>query len=176
MDRLMEAVAGGDRPAFASLYDVAAPMAYGLIRRVLRNDAIAEEVLQEVMLEVWRTAPRYDAGRGRAVGWINTIAHRRAVNRVRSEEASRRRDAENSQIERPYDEVSERVVGFADRQSVSASLDTLTEIQRETIQLSYYDGLTYQEISVRLDVPVNTIKTRMRDGLTRLRTAYEAQP
>ena len=173
-DRLLASVADGDRQAFAALYDATAPVAFGIIRRVTRNEAIAEEVLQEVMLHVWRMAPRFDPRRGRAVGWINTIAHRRAIDRVRSEEAARRRDIATERRDRPYDEVVEQVERSEERAAVSASLEGLTEVQRQTIQLSYFDGLTYEQISVRLDVPVNTIKTRMRDGLIRLRRHYEA--
>lgn len=174
IDRLLQTVAQGDRSAFGAIYDELAPLVFGLARRVIRNDAIAEEVLQEVMLEVWRNSPRYDPDRGSARAWVSTIAHRRAVDRVRAEESARRRDEAAQRPERPYDSVVEHIERSEDRASVSSSLESLTELQRQTIQLSYYDGLTYDEISIRLAVPVNTIKTRMRDGLTSLRGTYEA--
>ena len=175
LDQLIEVVAQGDRRAFGAIYDAMAPAVFGLVRRVVRNEAIAEEVLQEVMLEVWRNAPRYDRARGSAKGWVNTIAHRRAVDRVRAEESSRRRDRAAERHERPYDSVVEHIERSEDRASVTSSLASLTQLQRETIELSYYEGLTYDEISIRLSVPVNTIKTRMRDGLMHLRDTYEAR-
>ena len=124
---------------------------------------------------MWRTARRYNITRGSATGWINTIAHRRAVDLVRSEDAARRRDVATERPDRAYDSVVEQVERSEDRAEVNASLDVLTDLQRETIQLSYFDGMTYHEIAIQLSVPVNTIKTRMRDGLTRLRDTYGGQ-
>ena len=168
---LLQEVARGDEPAFARLYDLVAPRVYGLIRRVLRDPAQAEEVAQEVLVEVWRTAARYDGGRGSATAWVFTIAHRRAVDRVRSEQAAADRVARAgvAAAHTPYDEVVEEATTRLDQQQVRRCLKGLTELQREAITLAYYGGHSYPEVAKLLGTALPTIKTRMRDGLIRLR-------
>ncbi len=170
---LMERVARGDQEAFAALYDRFSGRAFGLVRRVLRDPAQSEEVTQEVFVEVWQSARRYDAAQGAVAGWLLTIAHRRAVDRVRSEQAARNRDQQTliDQPERPKDVVSEQVEHRLEREQVRKALDRLTDLQREAIELAYFGGNTYREVSELLDVPLGTIKTRLRDGLIRLRDA-----
>jgi RNA polymerase sigma-70 factor, ECF subfamily len=168
-DDLLPRVARGDDAAFATLYDQVAPRVYGLVLRVVRDPAMAEEVTQETLLEVWRTAARFDRGRGSALSWLLTIAHRRAVDRVRSEQAGTARMRKVATIETPYDEVLEQATARIERQQVRRCLDGLTGLQREAILLAYYRGYTYREVSEVLDTPLPTIKTRMRDGLIRLR-------
>ncbi|WP_328323028.1 sigma-70 family RNA polymerase sigma factor [Kribbella sp. NBC_00382] len=168
---LMARVARGDTDAFAELYDLMAPRVYGLIRRVLRNPAQSEEVTQEVMVEIWRTATRYDADRGSLTSWVLTMAHRRAIDRVRSEQSSTDREqavaAASSTTE--YDEVAEAVTTNLEVEQVRHCLSSLTELQRESVTLAYYGGYSYREVAELLDAKLATIKARMRDGLIRLR-------
>lgn len=170
-DDLLRAVARGDEAAFERLYGLVSPRVYGLVRRVLRDPAQAEEVAQEVLVEVWRTAARFDPAKGSAAAWVFTIAHRRAVDRVRSEQAGaeRTRRVAAGSAETPYDEVAEEAAARLERQQVRHCLDALTEVQREAITLAYYGGHSYREVAGLLDTALPTVKSRMRDGLIRLR-------
>jgi RNA polymerase sigma-70 factor (ECF subfamily) len=170
-DDLLRLVARGDERAFAELYELVAPRVYGLVLRVLRDPAQAEEVAQEALVEIWRSAGRFDAGRGSATSWMFTIAHRRAVDRVRAEQAGsdRLRRVAAASVDTPYDEVVEQATARLDRAQVRRCLDGLTELQREAITLAYYGGHTYREVADLLGAAVPTVKTRMRDGLTRMR-------
>jgi RNA polymerase sigma-70 factor (ECF subfamily) len=173
VDQLLVAVARGDHASFEALYDRTASKVFGLVRRVVRDAAQAEEVAQEVFLEVWRSAPAYDASRGRGETWVLTIAHRRAVDRVRSAQAATDRDlrAARREVERDYDVVSETVEARLESEAVREALGSLTALQRQAVQLAYYGGYTHSEIAVVLGVPLGTVKTRIRDGLIRLRDA-----
>ena len=172
-DALLAAASRGDEAAFGDLYDALAGIVHGVVLRVVRDPAMAQEVTQEVFVELWRLAPRFDASRGSASGWASTIAHRRAVDRVRSEQARRsREEIDASRRTAPYDEVSEAVEDHDDRSLVRTSLDALTEHQREAVSLAYYGGHTYKEVAVLLDVPEGTVKTRIRDGLIKLRDQF----
>jgi RNA polymerase sigma-70 factor (ECF subfamily) len=170
-NELLTRVARGDERAFAELYDLVSARVYGLIRRVLRDPAQSEEVAQEVMVEVWRNAGRFDATRGSATAWVFTIAHRRAVDRVRTEQAGveRVRRVAAVSAETPYDDVVETATARIEQQQVRRCLDGLTELQREAITLAYYGGNSYREVADLLGTALPTIKTRMRDGLIRMR-------
>jgi RNA polymerase sigma-70 factor, ECF subfamily len=165
----MNRVGRGDEEAFSAVYEQVSSTVYGLVLRVLRDPAQAEEVAQEVLLEVWRTASRFDPARGSAQAWVATMAHRRAVDRVRSAQAAARRDDQAAPLEASPDEVAEVVEAKLDRERVRRCLGTLTDLQRESIVLAYYGGYTYREVSGLLGVALGTTKTRMRDGLIRLR-------
>ena len=168
---LMARVARGDTDAFAHLYDQMAPRVFGLIRRVLRNPAQSEEVTQEVFLEIWRHSARFDPSKGSALSWMLTIAHRKAVDRVRSAEAARHRDEGygSSNQDVTHDSTSEAVVERLDAERVRRALETLTAAQRQALELAYLSGYTHTEVATMLDLPLGTAKTRIRDGLIRLR-------
>ncbi|MDN7121075.1 ECF RNA polymerase sigma factor SigK [Nocardioides sp. ChNu-153] len=163
----------GDEQAFAALYDATSARVHGLVLRVVRNPSQAEEVTQEVFLEIWRTASRFDPERGSALSWLMTIAHRKAVDRVRSAEAATRRDTSYHQQSQgvDHDATAEAAHSSIEAQRVRSALGALTAVQHEAVQLAYFGGYTHTEVAAMLDLPVGTAKTRIRDGLIRLRDA-----
>ncbi|MEV6157174.1 ECF RNA polymerase sigma factor SigK [Nonomuraea sp. NPDC052129] len=171
VEELLEDVARGDRAAFERLYEVVAPRVFGLVLRVLRDRAQSEEVAQEVLVEVWRNAARFQSGRGSGMAWVLTIAHRRAIDRVRSAQASMDREerAARMDVHRPFDEVAESVETRLERERLRRCLQGLTALQRESVTIAYYGGYSYREVAELVKVPLATVKTRMRDGLIRLR-------
>lgn len=168
---LIQAAAQGDQGSFAALYDATAPRVLGLVLRVLRDRAQAEEVTQEVFLQVWRSAGSFDPSRGSALAWLLTLAHRRAVDRVRSAQAQSKRDLayESQHVDTPFDSTAESAQERMEATRVRSALDVLTSPQRSAIELAFFDGLTHREVSERLGVPLGTAKTRIRDGLKRMR-------
>ena len=171
---LIAQVARGDHAAFAEVYDRVAAPVFGTVRSVVRDPSLSEEVTQEVFVEVWRAASRFDAGKGSPMAWVATIAHRRAVDRVRSEQRSADRDRRSAAPMIAYDDVAETVEDNLDRERVRRCLGALTELQREAVTLAYYGGYTYREVAGLLGVPAGTVNTRMRDGLIRLRDCLGA--
>jgi RNA polymerase sigma-70 factor (ECF subfamily) len=170
-ERLLDLIAQGDQEAFSELYDRTAPRVLGLVKRVLVDHAQSEEVTQEVFLEIWRTATRFEAHRGSAMSWILTMSHRRAVDRVRSSQAGHDRDERIGlrDIEPDYDGVSETVEIRIEHERVKRAMAQLTALQREAISLAYYGGYSHSEIAGILSIPIGTVKTRLRDGMIRLR-------
>src|SRR4051812_45474896 len=142
---LIQRAGRGDQAAFADLYDATAALVHGIVLKVVRDPSHAEEVVQEVFVELWRIAPRHDPAKGTVMSWVATIAPRRAVDRVRSEQASRNRvERESTRVERPHDDVSESVVSLDqaqfDRRRVRRALERLTSMQREAVELAYFGG------------------------------------
>ena len=173
---LLALVARGDHQAFELVYGELAGPVYGVVRQVLRDPAQSEEIAQEVLLEIWRTASRFDPAKGSPAAWALTIAHRRAVDRVRSETASSRREVKAAaDLDGEYDDVAEVVAATLDRQRVRCCLDGLTELQRESIKLAYYGGYSHQQVARLLGVALGTVKTRIRDGLIRMRDCLEVE-
>ena len=174
-DELLQATARGDETALAELYDQLAPAVYGLAKRVIRDPSRAEEITQDVFLSVWRFATRFDPAKGSARTWVLTLTHRRAVDVVRSDAAASRREQRVAATQdTPYDTVLEEASNRLRGEQVRECLDTLTDLQRESVLLAYYGGYTYPEVSALLDVKLPTVKTRMRDGLIRLRDCLGA--
>ena len=169
LDTLLKLVARGDQGAFEALYERLARPAYGLVRKVLRDPAQSEEVVQEVLLEVWRTAARFDPARGGAATWVLTIAHRRAVDRVRSETAAAERERRAQRDAATLDAGTDSFEASLDAAALRRCLEGLSDVQRQSITLAYYGGYTYPEVAKLLEVALGTIKSRIRDGLNRLR-------
>ncbi|GII28123.1 ECF RNA polymerase sigma factor SigK [Planotetraspora mira] len=171
LDELLRRVARGDRGAFEQVYALVSAPVYGVVLRIVRDRAQSEEVTQEALVEVWRAAARYDRERGSAMAWVMTIAHRRAIDRVRSAQAGADREsrAARMDVHRPFDEVAESVAARLEQERLRRCLTGLTDLQRESVTFAYYGGYSYREVAELLKVPLATVKTRMRDGLIRLR-------
>ncbi|AIY02814.1 RNA polymerase sigma factor [Arthrobacter sp. PAMC 25486] len=170
-EELIRLVALGDEAAFEELYDAVAPRVFGLVRRVVRDPAQSQEVTQEVFVDIWTQASRFDADRGKAMSWILVIAHRRAVDKVRASQASSERDLRQGikEYQESYDDVADTVESQLEAERVNKALESLTPPQQEAIRLAYYGGYTHQEVAELLKIPVGTVKTRIRDGMIRLR-------
>ena len=171
LGQLLRLASRGDQEAFAQLYDATSTRVFGLAVRIVRDRAQAEEVAQEAFLEIWRTASRFDPDKGSAHAWMLTIVHRKSVDRVRSAEASTRRDMTYEQRNQTVDHDSTADAAHASLEArrVRNALESLTAVQREALELAYFGGYTHTEVASMLDLPVGTAKTRIRDGLIRLR-------
>ncbi|MFI1917855.1 ECF RNA polymerase sigma factor SigK [Nocardia sp. NPDC020380] len=167
---LIAAIARADRAAFTEMYRMTSHRVFGLALRMLQNRATAEEITQEVYLQVWSLSGRYDKQLSSPMGWLMMLTHRRAVDRLRTDQSAIGREMHYGRtiVDRDHDVVFESVEQRADRRAVLHCLDTLTELQRESITLAYYGGLTYPDVAARLNAPLATVKTRIRDGLKRL--------
>ena len=176
LDELLSQVAAGDVEAFAAFYDATRARVFGLVTRVLRDPGYSEETTQDVFVQVWRTAAGYDASVGSALAWLMTLAHRRAVDRVRSEQAASERESRYgvANLETAGDVVADSAILRDERRQVADCLGALTDLQRQCIEMAYYQGLTYVQVSERLSTSLGTIKSRMRDGLRGLRDCLGA--
>jgi RNA polymerase sigma-70 factor, ECF subfamily len=168
--------AHGHEDAFAELYDLTAARIHGVALRVLRSEDHAAEVTQEVFVEVWRQAGRYLPAKGSVMAWMTTMAHRRAVDRVRSVSSEVARDERYAAAtaERALDFVWAGMEQRLDTERVRMCMASLTAIQREAIMLAYYGGYSQSQVAQRLNLPLGTVKTRIRDGLIGLRAALSA--
>ena len=175
LDALLRRVARGDRDAFTTVYDLTKSRVFGLVVRVLRDAGYSEETTQEIYLEVWRTASEYDPARGSGLAWLMTMAHRRAIDRVRAEQAGSRRESRYgaANVDPASDLVADAAIAGDERRRVTECLEALTDAQRQCIELAYYSGLTYTEVSQRLAANLSTIKSRMRDALRGLRNCLD---
>lgn len=171
LGELLRQVARQDVDAFAAFYDLTRARVFGLVTRVLRDTGYSEETLQEIYLQVWRSADSYDPTAGSPLAWLMTLAHRRAVDRVRSEQAASQRESRYgaANVDVPSDSVADSIISDDERRQVTDCLGSLTDAQRQCIQLAYYDGLTYAQVSERLSANLATIKSRMRDAIRGLR-------
>jgi len=176
LDELLRQVAQRDVDAFAAFYDQTRSRVYGLVTRVLRDPGYSEETTQDIYLQVWRSAGSYDPNAGSPMAWLMTVAHRRAVDRVRSEQAASQRESRYgaATVDPPADHVTDSVLLLDERRRVTNCLESLTDVQREAIHLAYYEGLTYVQVSERLAANLATIKSRMRDGIRGLRNCLGA--
>lgn len=166
---LLVRVAGGDQAAFAQFYDATSRTVFGIVLSVLRDRAQSEEVTQEAYVEAWKSAPKFDPRQGSPHGWLNTIAHRKAVDRVRSAERSTKREQRHFEMEPLTEDTSDIVVARDEGRRVREALLTLPENQRTAVQMAYFEGHTHREVAERLQVPLGTVKTRIRDAMKRLR-------
>ncbi len=174
-EALLVAAAAGDEVAFSALVERIRPQTLRVARGVVRDPSIAEEVAQEVLTEIWLKADRFDPERGTITGWVATLTRRRAVDRVRSEQAGRNRDdrvARRNQV-RDVDVVADEVEVRLEHWQVRKALAELSDRQREAIELAYFAGHTYRDVARVLGIPEGTAKSRLRDGLVRLREALD---
>jgi RNA polymerase sigma-70 factor (ECF subfamily) len=169
---LLARVAGGDQAAFAEFYQLTSRRVFGMARRVLIDPELSEDTTQEVFLQVWQNAGKFNPEAGSPLSWLMTISHRRAVDKVRSSQSATDREAKYgaSSQEVDHDSVSAEVDSKLEAEAVVRCLATLTDTQQESVRLAYYGGLTYREVAEKLNAAVPTIKSRIRDGLIRLKT------
>ena len=177
LTELLKACSLGEEAAFGKLYDATSARLFGVVLRTVRDRAQAEEVTQDAYLDIWRNSARFDPDRGSALSWLMTIGHRKAVDRVRSAEAAGRRDTayEAHHTPTPFDQTSEEAHRNLDAQRVRRAMDSLTETQRGAVELAYFGGYTHREVAAMLKLPLGTAKTRIRDGLIRLRDTLGLQ-
>jgi RNA polymerase sigma-70 factor, ECF subfamily len=174
LTELMMLVAQGDSRAFARVYDLSSARVLGLVVRIVTNLSLAEEITQEVFVQVWQRAASFEPTRGNARAWITTLAHRRAVDCVRTTQAARDRDLRIGvrDVSPTGDIVADSLELCIELGHLRDALTCMTAAHRQALSMAYFDGLTQSEIAAEIGVPLGTVKTRMRDGLSRLRDEY----
>ena len=174
--RLIQQIGAGNRDAFGRLYDLLASLVYTLALRILRERSVAEDLVQEVFLQVWHQAKNYNHERGTPEAWIITITRSRAIDKLRS---IRRREEGSLTTDNPREKsragVASGVNASDARLTLNTALARLPEAQRQILELAYFDGLTQSEIATQLREPLGTIKTRMRAGMERLREFFQVK-
>lgn len=175
LEHLLARVGAGDEQAFTALYRCTSARVFGLVRRVVVDPAISEEVTQEVFLQIWHKAAGFSPELGSPLAWLMTLAHRRAVDRIRSEQAHRDRLNRwcTTEVLTAFDDVTEQVMALDESQAVRTALAALSEKQQQAIEMAYYNGLTYSQVAEVLGAPLGTVKARIRDGLARLKDALQ---
>lgn len=173
LTRLVGGAADGDRESFGLLYDAVSPVVYGISRRVLRDENMAAENTQEVMLELWSRSGTYNPRRGTVYAWAATVAHRRAVDVVRSESSRRDREHRTHRETLPVDAVDDGILQSEEAAQVRHCLGALTDLEKESLTAAYYGGRTYSEVARHLSAPLATVKSRIRSALSRMRTCME---
>ena len=176
--QLVRRIEGGDEEAFRSLFATYAPSAMALAVRVVRQTQLAEEIVQEAFLTLWRSPGVFDERRGSVKAWLMTMVHHRAVDVVRREEAQRRRSDEmvvgvREEAEDPTDAVLAAVAAPAERDAVRTALSSLPAEQREVLELMYFDGLSQSQVAEKTDTPLGTVKSRALLGMRRMRSVVE---
>ncbi|WP_049822056.1 sigma-70 family RNA polymerase sigma factor [Arthrobacter sp. H41] len=173
--RLLARTAAGDQDAFAELYRVMSSRVYRLAQQMVVDSDLSQEITQDVFLQVWQKAHTFEASKGPPVAWLMMITHRRALDRARAEHTSSNRNAAYAvaTYTPDFDQTAETAINRLEEQDITRSLKTLSATQRESINLAYYDGLTYQQVGAHLGIPLATAKTRIRDGLIRLKSSME---
>lgn len=172
LEQLVLAVAAGDKAAYSQLYDEIADTVYGLAKKVVVDPSRAQEIAQEVLFEVWQKADRFDPSRGSAITWIAVMTRRRAIDVVRSNESARNREQRVTKDPGSQpDPVGEGIIDREEQRRVRAAMDSLTDLQREALELAFFQDLTHSQVAEALGAPLGTVKTRIRDGLKRLSAA-----
>jgi RNA polymerase sigma-70 factor (ECF subfamily) len=176
---VLESIALGDEAALAQLYDGTSRAIYGLVLRIVRDTAAAEDITLEVFMQVWRTAGGFSPSRGTVLGWMAMVARSRALDWLRSKAVRLRQlQSDLSSVPEVTDSRATPERAYADAgqaQSVRRALNTLLPAQREVIELGFFDGLSHSEIAERLNLPVGTVKSRIRSGMLKLREILQFQ-
>lgn len=172
---LIKRIARQDRQAFSRFYDLYSSLSFTFALRILRSRADAEDLVQEVFMQIWNQAGNYNPGRGKPEAWVITITKSRAIDRIRSR---RRRDSKGTLLEEQFLTRSEETENRQDTQAevrltMSGALGELSDVQKQALELVYFEGLTQSEIAQKLEIPIGTVKTRIRDGLKSLRSVLK---